>query len=77
MTEHEHERLADEAEAQADDLERRNDELEKEIEDVQRDLERKAQDSSVPGIGGDPDPAEDDTPTPVDPLGPKPDAPGA
>jgi hypothetical protein len=58
MSEHEHERQADELEAELDDMDERVDELGGDIKDTREDWERKKGDSGVPGAP--PDDGDDD-----------------
>jgi hypothetical protein len=59
MTEHEHDRLADELDREAADMEHRADELDEEIDEARDDWERKKRDSGVPGAAGAPERADE------------------
>jgi hypothetical protein len=66
MSEHEHERQADEVERELDSLQHDSERLEGEISETREDWERKKHDPAVPGAGGDPDRAEGDLPPEAD-----------
>ena len=66
MSEHEHERRADEVERELDDMERGSERLEEDISETRDDWESKKRDPKVPGAAGDPDAAVGDLPPEAD-----------
>ena len=61
MTEHEHDRIADDLDREAEDMEERAEQLEDEIDEARGDWERKKRDSGVPGAAGAPERADEGT----------------